>query len=387
MKIIIGSESFPPNISGVATAASLLAKNLSKSGHEVYVFAPSRTFFHYREKHEDGYTVIRFRSIPNPFRRGFRVSFLPKREATYWINKINPELIHLQDPTAICSSLLKSAKKQSIPVVATNHFNLDYVTSYLGWLSPLHRQVKFTLRQYLANFYNQCDYVVCPTVTVKKELSRWGVKRPIVAISNGLDLERFYTHYNTSETLLKYHLPRNKKVLYVGRIDKDKKIDVLVRAIPHVLAKINVHFVFVGSGGELLKMKKLSRTLGIDHAVSWVGWVDNKSEDFLQLYQSASVFAIPSTIETQSIVTMEAMASGLPVVGPRSGAIPELIKDGENGFLFIPNDSLDLALKIVTILRDKELEDAMGSKSLFYITAHRVSASLSKIVKVYDAIV
>jgi len=141
----------------------------------------------------------------------------------------------------------------------------------------------------------------------------------------------------------KFNLPDKRTVLYLGRIDKDKSIEVLVRAIPDVLRKIDAHFVITGTGGELDNMKSLVLELEIDSAVTFIGFVEHNSPDFVGLYKNASLFAIPSTIETQSLVTLEAMSAGLPIVAARAGALPELVHNGKNGYLFAPGNSRQCA--------------------------------------------
>jgi len=383
MKIVIGTESFAPSISGVAITTEVMASGLSKLGYQVYVFAPDHP---QADDRNYNFKVIRFRSKPNPFRQGFMVAKSPSKEVLKHVLKIKPNLIHLQDPTNIGTGLLKASQKYKIPIVISNHFSLDYIVSYVNWLKPLHSLMKFGLRKYLARYYNLCDWVICPTETVKKDLVSWGVKKPVEAISNGVDLERFYSWSDLKDLYLKYHLPQNPIVLYVGRIDQDKNLEVLIRAIPEVLKKINAHFVVAGSGKDLVKIKKLTQDLKIDQQISFLGLVDHHSEDLPQLYQVSEVFVIPSPHETQSMVVMEAMASGLPIIGPDSGALPELIKNGQNGFLFEPADSVDLATKIIKILQDKDLRNKMKINSLKMISSHQYQESIKKIKRIYEKV-
>ncbi|MBM2820800.1 MAG: glycosyl transferase group 1 [Candidatus Berkelbacteria bacterium] len=383
MNIIIGTESFAPNISGVAIATEVLATNLAKSKNAVYVFAPSHPQANDRNYN---FEVIRFKSRPNPFRKGFMIAKKPKKEVLKQVLRIKPDIIHLQDPTNICTGLLKASQKLKIPIVISNHFSLDYIVSYVNWLKPLHPFVKFGLRKYLARYYNCCEWVICPTGTVKKDLLTWGVMIPVEAISNGVDLERFYSYADLKNLYLKYHLPQNPIALYVGRIDQDKNLGILIRAIPRVLEKINAHFVIAGSGNDLERIKKLARNLKIDQQISFLGWIDHNSGDLPQLYQASEVFVIPSPHETQSIVVMEAMASGLPIVGARSGALPELIKNGQNGFLYDPSDSDDLAGKIIEIFKDKNSIKTMGRKSLEIVSSHQFQESIFKIRKIYEKV-
>lgn len=172
----------------------------------------------------------------------------------------------------------------------------------------------------------------------------------------------------------------------MGRVDKDKNVEVFIKAIPDILKKVNAHFVIAGMGDEVPRMQKLADQLGVARMITWVGWLDKTTDDFVKFYQSASVFAIPSQIETQSIVTMEAMAAGLPIVGANSGALPELIKNNENGYLFKPGDSEDMARKIVKILIDEETAKRMSESSIKRIAAHEIDLSFQKFKEIYEKV-
>lgn len=385
MKIIIGSESFYPNISGVAISTELLAENLSRLGYEISVFAPSTNHQTYWEKYKN-FQILRIKSLPNPFRKNFRVTIYPKKEISQAVEKIKPDLIHLQDPTSICSQLKAIAKRKKIPLVINHHFSLEYVLSYLKYLKPFHPIIKKILIAYLIKFYNFADELICPTDTVKEELSSWNIKIPITTISNGVDLERFFSYSSPVYIRTKFHLPNNPMVLYLGRIDQDKSIEVLIKAIPMVVKKTNAHFLMVGSGNKLSSIKKMVEKMGIKQAVHFLGSIEHDSRDLVEVYQISKIFAIPSSIETQSIVTLEAMAAGLPIVAANAGALPELVKDGENGFLFEPGSTISLAKCIIRILKDKKLADKMKKKSLEIITEHKLSECVAKVTKVYEKV-
>ena len=386
VKIIIGTESFAPNISGVAVVTELLAKSLARVGHEVHVFAPSRSYRTYTDFTLGSFPVLRLRSFQNPFRKEFRIALLPRRQITRAIRNIRPDIMHLQDPGSVCSAMRKVGNRSNIPVIVSNHFTLEYVLSYMRCLAPLHPIMRSMLLRYLVRFYNRCDYVLCPTETVKHELESWGVSTPIKEVSNGVDLERFYSYSSPSAVRAKYQLNADPVVLYVGRMDKDKDLQVLIRAIPHVLRSAAAHFIFVGNGDRSQKLKTLAQRLKVAHKISFLGWINHESPDLPEIYQVASVFAIPSSVEAQSIVTLEAMASGLPVVAANGGALPELVRHGENGLLFPPGDSECLAERIVAVLRDRDLYAQMRKRSLEIVSQHRIAESYNKIESIYEEV-
>lgn len=390
MKIILGSESFAPNVSGVATATKNLANNLVKNGHEAFVFTPGKLYRTKIDRSFVDYPVYRLKSVINPFRHGYRITSVSDREIEKLLRTIKPDLIHIQDPVVIGQSLRRVGKKLGVPVVVTNHFSLEYALSYVKALSFMMPILRKMLVWYLVTFYNKCDHVITPTKTFKKQLESWGVKTPVSAISNGIETARFVKKYSADEIKAvkqKYALSDKPTVLYLGRIDKDKSIDVLVKSVPLVLEKIDAHFIIAGKGGEVENIKKLSSELKIKKNITFIGFLDHNSDDFVLIYKSASLFAIPSTIETQSLVTLEAMASSLPVVAADAGALPELAHNNINGFLFTPFDEKELAEKIIFILSDKDRIEKMGEESHKIAMTHEMNYAFAEMLELYKNVI
>jgi len=388
MKIILGTESFSPNISGVAVATEILANNLIKAGHEPYVLCPSQTGATYDDKNFS-YKVIRLKSITNPFRKGFRITSASKEEIRRQIEEIKPDLIHLQDVATIGIMLRDIGREKQIPVIITNHFSLEFAISYvkIKFLQPFSR---FLLTRYLVGFHDHCDLVLTPTETIAKQIRSWGVKTPVVAISNGIFYERFAKKFpdnKIAEFKIKYHLPDNPIVLYTGRIDQDKSIDVIVRAIPQVVKDTNAHFVLAGTGDLISEMEKLAENLGVRKDITFLGRLDHDSDDFVALYKSAKVFAIASTIETQSLVTLEAMSAGLPIVAVRYNALPELVKDKVNGFLFKVGDSVKLADGLTEIIKNRKEASMMGKHSMQIASQHEITKTFHELLDIYHELI
>lgn len=390
MKVILATESFLPNVSGVAVATENLAKNLTRNGHEVFVLCPSRTFRSHTDRTFKDYTVIRLRSIVNPFRQGFRITFASRDEYEKKVDEISPDIIHLQDPATIGKGLRDAAKLLGIPVVITNHFSLEYALSYVRFLGPAIPIARSALINYLVNFYNQCDQVVTPTETFAKQVRSWDVKVPVVAVSNGITFDRFQKKFSENELdefRSKYQLPDCPTVLYLGRVDKDKSIDVLVRAATKVVKEANVHFVIAGGGDELENIIKLTENMDIRNYFTFLGRIDHESDDFLEIYKSSTLFAIPSTIETQSLVTLEAMSCGLPVVAADANALPELVKPKLNGYLFAPGNEYQMAKYILDIVGNKRLAKKMCTNSVNIASAHEMSKAFGHMIEVYKKVI
>ncbi|MDH7479160.1 MAG: glycosyltransferase [Syntrophomonadaceae bacterium] len=387
MRIVIGSESFYPNISGVSVTTFNLASYLAGKGHQVVVIAPSPSRHGYRERFPEDFTVWRIGSVPNIFRKGFRVTVYPWRQVQRLLAEFRPEVIHLQDPTSIGSALLRAARGLGLPVVTSHHFTFEYVLAYLWFLKPLHPFLLHQLSRRMVNFYNCCQQVICPSETVKRELLDIGLKTPVATISNGVNLSRFFSYQPAHYLRAIYRLPAVPLVLYVGRMDLEKNIETLLEAVPRVLERNRAHFVLCGSGNRVNRLKKQVEKKGLAEQVSFLGPFDFRSPELPGIYQLASLFVIPSGIESQSMVTLEAMACGLPVVAARGGALPELVADGDNGFLFLPDNPAEMAEKINLLLENGELRRVMGQRSLEKAVQHDLEGSLARIEAIYYRVV
>jgi glycosyltransferase involved in cell wall biosynthesis len=166
-------------------------------------------------------------------------------------------------------------------------------------------------------------------------------------------------------------------------MNQEKNVDVLVKAIPSVLKQVDAHFLFCGSGGLKPDMMKLTQELGVADHTTFIDFLD--WADYPNIYSLADVFVMPAESELQSIVTLEAIASGVPPVVVNKGAVPELANLG-NGLLFEPRNSDQLATHIITILSDKKLRETMKKKSLQLSKKHSMSCVGSQYEQVYHTV-
>jgi 1,2-diacylglycerol 3-alpha-glucosyltransferase len=367
----------------VAVFSRYLALGLLKRGHEIHVVCPATKFANYTEN-DDGIIVHRVKAIKNPFRPKLKVSFLPKAEIAKLFVELKPDIVHLQDPTGISSQVLKQCHKHHVPVVATNHFSFDYVLSYLPLLKPFHPLLSKILEQYLVKFYNQCSYLTFPSETIREEFKSQKLITKSEAVSNGVNLDQFFPSFNFDDIRLKYHLPNNPIVLHVGRLDQDKSASVILDAFFKIKPSLNAHLVVVGDGNDLKKLKALAAENHAETHVTFTGFVGH--DELPKIYQLSSVFITASTIETQGIVALEAMASGLPIIAPNAGALPELVQEGVNGFLFKADDAKELAHKIDLVLANTDNANKMGEKSLEIVEKHQVDKSYDTFENIYNLV-
>lgn len=380
MRILLVSESYYPNIDGGAMARRNLAMRLKERGHEVAVVAPGFYPKNYEEE-LDEIRVFRVKGRTLPLYSDYKFCVFPLREVRRVIHKYKPDVIDVNSPYQVGMCSLAWGKKKGIPVIGTVHVQpenmLMTVEKAKFLFSILERMAWF----YIINFFNRCDYVTSPTQTAIDMLRHHGLTANARPISSGIDLNIFKPDNQGDYLREKYSIPAKPIVLYTGRISGEKRLDVLVRAIPSVIHDMDAHFVICGSGREKENIEMLVRKLGVTENVTFTGFLSN--EEFPDIYSIADIFAIPSESELQSIVTMEALASGLPVVAAEKDALPELVKNPENGLLFSPGDSDELSSKLLCILSDKDMKMRMGKKSLKLIQEHSILNTITAYENLY----
>ena len=206
----------------------------------------------------------------------------------------------------------------------------------------------------------------------------------ISVISNGIDSRLFHPRAAKKGIYEKYDIPINKPLIFfVGRIEKEKQLDILLKAFQYTYRKTKAHLVIAGNGNQLNELKQLSKDLQIGNAVHFLGKVSYK-EDLPELYTIMTVFVMPSIYESQCIAGLEAAASGLPIVAANAGALPELVISNKNGYLFKPGNFKDLNNKLVRIINNEKLQRSMARESLIVAKKHMSNNVYQEIVNLYE---
>ncbi len=382
MRIIIATEAYYPLIDGGAVAEHHLALELAKKGHDVHILAPSLTFSDAIEI-DNGTTIHRFASYPIPFvKNDHRLAWRPRSKIFHLLETLSPDIVHIHNPFPIGKATLEYCQKHHIPVVATNHWLPENITTFIAkfrFVNSLNVLVKWNW-EFIARFHNACDFVTSPTQTAIDLMVQNGLTAPHTNVSNGVELDRFSPHVDPTSLKQLLQLPDKPTALYAGRLSGEKHVDVFMRAIPGVLRTVDAHFIIGGSGREKASLQALAHDLGITNHVTFPGFLDDI--EFPKLYRSADVFVMPSICELQSITTLEAMASGLPVIAANKYALPELVKHGKNGYLFEPGDYHTLSTQLTELLTSTDTRAAMSQESLAIVGNH----SLPKTISDYEAI-
>jgi glycosyltransferase involved in cell wall biosynthesis len=341
MKISIFVKFFPPRgLAGAEIAAHNMAKYFTKKGHEVHV---TTTLFKggIRETIDEGFFVHSIPWSKIKFFGGF----------IYWINafrqlkKIKPDIFHFQniDIDLFTFFLIKIQKK---PFVVWAQGSDVYFRSTTEKLKS-----KIVLKY--------ADAVIALTEDMKNYLKDI-YKKDILIIPNGIDLSNF-ENLSKDYFYTKFGFEKNTKIiLYVGTFRPVKGLKYLIEAMK-IIGCNEKRLIIIGHGEEKEDMEKLVKNLNLENCVTFLGKTPNS--EVIKYMVSSDVFVLPSLSEGFPITILEAMASALPIVTTKVRGLPEIFKDGQNGFLVEPRNPEQLAEKILLILNDEDLRNRISKNN------------------------
>ncbi len=366
MRIMIVTDQYPPMIGGVPAVTQQLATSLAERGHQVWVIAASygsRDFYCI----EQNVRVYRFSSFEWPSYEELRIAFLPFLAISRILKNANPDVIHIHSPVVLGNITQILASGLHKPVIVTNHYLPINMARTISSDSVFSKPLNNMTYSYLVHFCNRCEYVTAPTQTALNLLYEHGLRAPARAISNGIDLKRFRPVPRDEELRRRLNLPADQPIiLSVNRLSQEKRIDVLIEALGKMQRP--AHLAIASSGPMEGELRAQVEALQLSTQVSFLGFISDA--DLNPLYSLADIFAIASEADLQSLTTMSALACGLPVVAANSYALPELVHPNENGFLFVPGNSTEVARYLDTLVGDVDLRKRMGERGRGIIVPH-----------------
>jgi len=379
LTILIAADTYPPHVNGAAQFGYRLAKGMTSRGHDVHVLAcrqdKGKSFTEFRAEA----TVHRLRSHSVFTHEYFRICF-PweiKKEISLLFDKVQPDVVHIQSHYMIGEHVLYEAVKRGVRIVATNHFmpeNLNPFLPFPQWLKDIIGKISW---KDMGKVMGQADVVTTPTPLAAKAMHQHAFLRKVLPLSNGIDSAAY--ELKPDEVIEPHEHPT---VLFAGRLAEEKHVDVLIKAVAATPADLNVHLEIVGGGEVRPSLEALVERLGLQNRVKFLGLASD--DELREAYIRADLFCMPGTAELQSLVTLEAMSASTPVLLADAMALPHLVRDGENGYLFRPMDSEDLAEKITRIFRlPAEERKAMGKASRCMVEPHSIQGTLQTFEDLY----
>lgn len=356
MRVAIFSDSYFPQINGVVTQIKNLSEELISRGHHVLVVAPSsdRKF---QKKKRGNVEEIYLPSVALPTYSDYRIMLPHSSMVLRALKEFAPDVIHVQTPFGAGWLGIRAGKKLHVPVVGTYHTLLPEFMMYLP-VPVLNKSAiaKRAAWKYTNLFYNKCDLVTTPTESMARELARNGVKGAVV-LPNAINFPEFNRR-------AKKRVPsKNPKLIYFGRISYEKNIEVLIFALKHLLwLGQKVSLTITGSGPALNYLKGIVRAEKLSVHVHFHNALPQ--DELARHVATHDIFVTASTIETQGLTILEAMAAGLPCIGADCLAIPDSIREGRNGFLFRPYDFVELARKAERLIDSAKLRKKLGANAV-----------------------
>jgi glycosyltransferase involved in cell wall biosynthesis len=363
MRIAMFTDYFYPELGGIQDSVATVSRALGRRGHQVEIYAPRYAKADYRrvgatqrERDLGGTVHVRRRvSLPFPSSTGQSRAALPSPVSWAALaQRGRPDVIHVHSYFGIGLEAVLDATFLHIPVIGTNHTTI----AGFGPFIPVNTTLA---TEYVTWFYNRCDYVTAPSHSVFDELGPAALIRPHRVVSNPIDTDLF-TPARAGETAAlraRFGLA-GPTIATAGRLGREKNIDLLLRAMAALHERgVKAELAIAGHGAHESVLRALADALGIAGQVRFLGTLTQG--ELAQVLRISDIFAIMSTSETQSMVMLQAMACGIPVVAARTRALPEFV-GSSNGVLVDPDDSGQLARALADLLAAPEQRRTFGSE-------------------------
>ena len=355
LRIGLVTETFPPEINGVAMTLNRLARGLNDLDHEIEVYRPKTPDI----KHAINNSRIKqilMPGMPIPVYREMSFGFPAGRFFRKQWNGTRPDILYVATEGPLGYSAIHSARKLGIPVVSGFHTNFHKYSSHyrMGWFAPV-------IMAYLRKLHNNTQYTLVPTRALAIELEYHDFNN-VTVMQRGVDTELFSPSRRSDDLRRQWQAGDDEIVcIYVGRIAAEKNIHQAIETVKAASAQCKVRFVLVGDGPLREKLQQ-------EHP-EFIFCGTHQGESLAQHYASADVMLFPSRTETFGNVVTEAMASGLAVVAYDEAAAHEHITDGQNGAIATASYDNDFTFRTIQLCRQKDTIKRLGKNASAYCTA------------------
>lgn len=360
LAVALVTETYPPEVNGVAMTLGRMVSGLRQLGHRVTVFRP-------RQRQERDETDILLPGCPLPGYRGLRFGLPAKGRLLRAWRRERPDIVQVATEGPLGASAIAAARRLGIPVVSEFHTNFHaYSRHYgFGWLEGL-------IAGHLRRLHNRSRFALVPTTAIAQELAGQGY-RSLRVISRGVDTLLFTPARRSASLRAQWGATEDDLVVaYVGRIAPEKNLPLVLRAFATIRqARPDAKLLFVGDGPA-------RKRLEAEHPQHLYAGI-RRGEELAMYYASADLFLFPSLTETFGNVTAEALASGLAVLAYDHAAAAELIRDGDNGVLVHAGDDaayLAAAQHLATDAAAQARIRAQAAQSVAHLAWRRICEQL-----------
>lgn len=366
-RIGLFTDTYLPGPNGVATSVYLLKRELRRMGHEAWVLAPEMPDADPRED-----WVVRVPSVPYPFFENQRLAMPSSR-----LLPTEFEIFHTHTPLFIGIWGARLAYRHRLPHVSTFHTHLEKYAHYIPGVATLDKYVGI-MQKVCQAFYNRADVVIAPTDPVKQLAESYAIEREIKVIPTGIDTDILQSAPDPVSPW-----PSGKRrLLHVGRLGKEKSVDVVIHALAEIRKGSDAHLALVGMGPERDELERLAHRLGLGEHITFVGPVPY--EKIGGYYRMAELFLFASQTETQGLVLWEAQAVGVPVVAVGAEGTLQGVEVGSSGYLVPPGDYRAMAERALELLQNEPLRQRFSEGARRFADQRTARRVAEQIVAIYD---
>lgn len=366
------TNTYLPVMNGVVRSVTSFRQAQIDLGHNVFIFTHDTPG--YKDEHP---FIFRYPALNIPV-RNYPVT-IPVSPRIDWVLPIlKPDVIHAHHPAPIGSAASDKAQKLNIPLVFTHHTRYqEYSQFFVG--EELGREV---VERLIADYLHKCQRVIAPSPSIKQLIEEtYGLRRGVEVAPTGLDLTPYQEADGTAVRREQGWDDEEKIMISVGRLVQEKNVRTLLNAAVIVLKNHpQTRLVLLGDGPLQKELGKIARKGGIAEQVTFMGRVP--FQDVPAYLKAADLFCFASVTETQGLVTMEAMAAGLPVAAVDASGTSDIVQDGKNGVL-TENDSEALATAVSRILTNPDLAQKLREGALERAKAYEIHRTTSHLLEVY----
>jgi 1,2-diacylglycerol 3-alpha-glucosyltransferase len=388
MNIVFATDQYWPSISGVSVSIDSFKREFENLGHTVFLLVPDYPDApEYDKKHNTG-NVLRFRSYKVFFNDENRLIHASEKKNVYMaLNSIKPDIIHTHTEFTLCKIARQYARKHQIPLVMTAHTNWEelihlYVPFFPTILARLY------CRHRLRKTYNKANAVVVPTSLMELLLNLYFVKTHIRVIPTGIhknEIENLSDSEKHHEILESYPgLKGHKILLFVGRIGKEKNIPFLFDVVENLLQEhTNIKLVICGDGPARKELEEVVLDRQLESHIIFTGFIErNQLKHF---YALADIFVFASKVESQGLVSLEAMSYGTPVVAIGKMGTREVM-GGDNGGYMVDDDLEMFVEKVLLLLNQPEIYKQKTKEALHHVKKWTMQIESEKMLRLYHSL-
>lgn len=351
MRVALFTNNYLPFRGGVTISVETLRRGLEGHGHEAWVFAPR-----FPGALPDGPRVVRYPSIPAATYPEFSLAVPWSPAIAARVRTLGIDVFHAHHPFLLGPLARRFARRLGKPIVFTYHTRYEKYAHYV----PARRHlVEAAALRLSARFAARTDLVIAPSSPIRDELAARGVRTPVAVVPTGVDLGRFSPGDRDAARQALGLAPDGPLLLYVGRLDREKSVERVLRAFDRVASTVPAaRLALVGQGTQAGELARVAAGLAAASRVRFLGVRDH--EALPDCYRAADAFVFASETETQGLVLAEAAACGLPAVAVAAPGCDEVVRDGETGLL-TKSDVVALADAAIGLILDEPRRRRMAA--------------------------